>query len=158
MLPGQFGCLDSSDLLSPHSPPMCLVWGEGRGDHQAGSSRIYSITATYIHILSGRPLLLNSHSLFRGTSDLKINSNTKHSALTSMSLHPSPFPICRIYCIHTINTDPDADTKPFMHGSSTELQLCSLMSGLSCRYTTQLSIQKAFDLNFNSSFVVQWTH
>lgn len=34
------------------SPPMCTVWGEGREDHQAGSSRSHSITTTYM--LSGR--------------------------------------------------------------------------------------------------------
>lgn len=52
-------CLDSSDLLSPTAfPPLRLVRGKGRGDHQAGSSRLHS---TYIYIYMSKD---TQHSLF----------------------------------------------------------------------------------------------
>lgn len=81
-LPHHFGCLDSSDLLSPppssFPSPVPGLPERGGGDHQAGSSRLHDITAAYIHMLSGRALhakleLQRQHSLFISSRNTKQN-------------------------------------------------------------------------------------
>lgn len=77
----------------PPFPPLCLVWGEGRGDHQAGSSRLHSITAAYIHMLIGIILTAKAdvafeatqHSLFTRSHNRKLNKiNKEKSVLISL--------------------------------------------------------------------------
>lgn len=135
----------------PPSPLHLCAWSrrEGRGDHQAGSSRLHITTAADIHMISERE-----------------RDRTLHAKSHLHYIHLSSSPAFAVQNAPSSSIWPDNyNWSHFLRQTPIQMSVTwsisaehQLVFGLVRLNNTVIWIQKATDLHFSNSFVVQWTH